>query len=160
MTGTRHWKVLLLAAVVSLISMVVPTGTATADHFPDQGSTGACPGRLVGHYPLKADGTTIGELVVYWYEEGGYNCARMNHRGPTAGETHHTYVSLFGCKQKQEGSKCTYTDSGGVDAGNYSQYAGRVFAHGRDRCVAAEGAIKYKGKQHVVKTKPYANHCG
>lgn len=146
---TKKFVMLMCALTLAVIGMSA-TGTASA--------AANCSGSIVGHYPLKYNGTTIGELAVYW--DGSRNCARMNHIGPTYGKSLRTTVFIVACRETSPSSRCTYNGSPDTDDGTYSYYAGPVYASAAKRCIHAAGDIYYAGTKRHVEVSPAAAHCG
>lgn len=104
---------------------------------------GPCGGSYshIGHYPIKASGTTVANLDVYWSWSTRRNCLVVNHAGPTYGDRLYTEARI----RPTGYSWPNCPNSTGCDGGFYSYYAGPVYTPSgvdmTNRCVDISGWI-------------------
>lgn len=125
-------------------------------------SSGHCSsvGKLVDSYPIKAGGTKIAELDLYYNSSTGYNCVYTRSVGSSYGKTKFMRVAISVCSETKSGSQCHALKGSqyyASDEGNYKYYAGPVGVNGRGHCINAYG---YVDRSHSVFSSPNASHCG
>ena len=109
-------------------------------------STVSCAGTLISRTPAKLGKTVVGELSIYIVNKNtGTAIACFKHVGPTKGVRLPTSVSIVAAK-KATATRPAVTV---LATGNFRSWAGPAAIGGVNRkgyCVAAGGAMKYKGK--------------
>jgi hypothetical protein len=162
---------LMVAAMLGLMLVASNYQTSHAASLAPQIDTTTCanPGMLVDVYPIKANGTKIGEVDLYYsrdksfnvggVEVNGFNCAWTRTVGPAYGKAQHIAISLIGC-DSNAGEDCV-GDGQDSDIGDYHFYAGPASSTGSGgSCISVEGTITWNGATYKGGTDGKAAHCG
>lgn len=125
----------LATAVITMGSMVLTSGTASAlDNMPGKPPS-SCPGHVLSGFPLTkkvGSGNSLSLYVYYSSANGGTNCAIVKKSGSWKSKKTYLDVHIW----KDNVSAESGWPDGAWDQGNYYSYAGAAYiTHTNGKCI-------------------------
>jgi hypothetical protein len=131
----RSYVAAVATAGITMCTLLLGTGTASAtDNMPGKPPS-SCPGSLLHGFPLTkkvSSGDALKLYVYYSSAHGGTNCAIARKNGNWAGTSTYLDVEIW---KDNKSSDYAWPDSA-WDGGNYKYYAGAAYITGTNgKCI-------------------------